>query len=98
MDALAELWSWYERLRLEPGLTVTWRGPEPDRAKSSASLCAEGAARVAELIAWESGEAQLLLGDVASGEVTDEALQLTDPDALAQVVGRLRKWMFASNV
>ncbi|MBC2907204.1 hypothetical protein H4N64_37965, partial [Streptomyces sp. PSKA01] len=51
---------------------------------------------MAELTAWESGEAQLLLGDARSGEATDEALRLTDADALAHAVGRLRKWMFTS--
>ncbi len=98
MDALGELRCWYERLRLEPGLTVTWRGPEPVRAKASVCLCAEGPSRIGALTMWETREAQLTLGNVTSGEVTDECLHLIDAEALAEAVVRLRNCALASNV
>jgi hypothetical protein len=49
---------------------------------------------VLEAIAqWESGEAQLQLGDVASGQVTDGRLWLADAEQLAAAVGRMTAWV-----
>jgi hypothetical protein len=56
-------------------------------------LSVDGPDRLAELIVWETGEAQLQLGDVASGAVTDEHLRLVDADQIAQTVTRMKAWV-----
>jgi len=90
---LDELCAWYDRLRAElddSRFEVTWQAPIPSRPKQSACLSLDGPDRMGALIVWDSGEAHLQLADVASGEVSDEVLELVDPGQLAQAVHRLR--------
>lgn len=93
---LGELRSWYGRLRTEldeSPFDVTWQGPIAGRPKQSACLSLEGPARLGALTLWDSGEAQLQFADVASGEVSDEALELADAGQLAQSVARMKTWV-----
>ena len=93
---LADLRPWYERLQAEldaSRFAVGWVGPTDDRATRSARLSVDGPARLAELIVWETGEAQLQVGDVASGAVTDERLRLVDSGQVAQAVARMKAWV-----
>jgi len=95
---LDELRTWYDRLRAElddSRFVVAWQAPIPDRPKQSACLSLDGPDRMGALTVWDSGEAQLELADVASGEVSDEVLELTDSGQLAQAVQRLRASVIA---
>lgn len=69
------------------------RGPDAGRAKQRVCLSIDGPERLAELVVWESGEAQLLLGDVATGQVTDECLSLAGSAQLTTVVRRMATWV-----
>ncbi|WP_329052726.1 hypothetical protein OG873_25215 [Streptomyces violaceus] len=96
---LDDLRVWHIRLRSEldeARFDVGWQGPVADRPKQSACLSIDGPDRLGELIVWSTGEAQLQLGDVASGEVLDEQLQLIDARQLAQAVTRMKAWVTGS--
>ncbi|MBE8477824.1 hypothetical protein [Streptomyces justiciae] len=93
---LDDLRTSYDRLRAELEGTrfeVTWQAPTANHPKQSACLSLEGPDRLGALIVWASGEAQLQLAAVASGEVTDEVLELADADQLAWAVTRLKAWV-----
>ncbi|TLS45920.1 hypothetical protein FE633_12240 [Streptomyces montanus] len=93
---LDDLHGWYARLRAELDVArfeVGWQGPEPGRAKASVCLSVDGPERLGELVVWETGEAQLQLGDVAGGLVTDERMWLADAEQLATAVGRMTAWV-----
>lgn len=93
---LDDLRTWHVRLRSEldeARFDVGWQGPVAGRPKQSACLSIDGPDRLGELIVWSTGEAQLQLGEVASGEVVDERLQLSDSRQLAQVVARMKAWV-----
>ncbi|WP_329336013.1 hypothetical protein OG866_18385 [Streptomyces sp. NBC_00663] len=93
---LDELRRWYGRLRAELDerrYEVTWQAPIASRPKPSACLTLEGPDRLAALTVWDTAEAQLQLAKVASGEVTDEVLELADADQLAWAVTRMKAWV-----
>jgi hypothetical protein len=96
MMELDDLRGWYTRLRAELDASrfeVGLQGPEAGRAKASACLSIDGPERLGALVVWESGEAQLQLGDVMSGQVTDEALWLADAGQLAAAVRGMVTWV-----
>lgn len=96
MVPVDELGGWYERLRaeLDPArYSVEWQGPAQGRSPQAAVLNVDGPDRLAQLTVWDTGEAQLALGDVPSGEVSDEHLRLADAAALAAAVSRMTGWV-----
>ncbi|MEU5684978.1 hypothetical protein DEJ48_16470 [Streptomyces venezuelae] len=93
---LAELRTLYDRLATELAPSeyeVVWQGPAAERPKQAASLGIDGPERLAELTVWDSGEAQLQLGDLADGHVTEERLRLADAGELAAAVDRMTAWV-----
>ncbi|NUS24893.1 MAG: hypothetical protein HOV92_11820 [Streptomyces sp.] len=93
---LNELRTAYDRLRAELDerrFEVIWQGPDADRPEQGAYLGLDGLDRMGALTVWDTGEAQLQLAEVASGEVTDEVLELADADQLAWAVTRMKAWV-----
>ncbi|MGW5868006.1 hypothetical protein ACWFRJ_38340 [Streptomyces sp. NPDC055239] len=72
---------------------IVWQDPISGRAKQSASLGIDGPERLAELTVWESGEAELQLGEISSGEITNEHLSLADAGQLTAITDRMRAWV-----
>lgn len=92
---LDDLRSWYVRLRDgvdASAFAVGWQGPVSGRDKLSASLHIEGPQRLGGLTVWETGEAQLQLGDLGTGLVDDHTLRTADTAALAVAVSIMRQW------
>ncbi|MEU6051110.1 hypothetical protein ABZ829_11805 [Streptomyces xanthochromogenes] len=75
------------------------RSPDDGRSKTSARMTVETDGCVAMLIVWDSGEAELECGDLASGQVQQEHRDLRTPgelfDAIETVLARVSdgRWM-----
>lgn len=76
------------------GLTVKLGvSPEGGRDKPSLCLDIDSPSRLGQLILWVSGEAELQLADVASGEVILRHLDITSRAALDDALESLLAWV-----
>jgi hypothetical protein len=94
---LDELAGWIEAHRdslAERGLLVaSGTSPRDGRCKHSAWLDLEGAQRLGRLIAWDTGEAELELADVPTGEVDTQHRQVDTRADLDQALMHLIDWV-----
>jgi hypothetical protein len=76
------------------GLTVKLgASPEDGRGKPSLCLDIDSPSRLGQLILWTSGEAELQLADVASGEVVTQHHDITSRTALDDALESLVSWV-----
>jgi hypothetical protein len=96
---LDELSQWIETYRAsltERGLLLTsGASPEDGRDKRSMWLDIEGPQRLGRLILWDTGEAELELADVPSGEVNARHHQVDDRDDFERAAAALLDWVTA---
>jgi hypothetical protein len=95
-DLLEYLTNWVGRQRSDletNGLTVAIDVSAHDRENRSAWVDIDSADRLVRLTVWESGEATLSVGEVASGLLlADEQLQVSGVFGLEQALGAAVAW------
>lgn len=67
-----------------------------DRAKQSASVTIASSQRIGQLVVWDTGEAELSLGDAASGVVREEHREVTSTIGLQGAIETLMAWLAES--
>jgi hypothetical protein len=91
-DVIGDLRQWFDDNRnmlIDLGLTAEFSPSPPERANRSGVLAIESPRHMGQLQVWETGEAELSVGDIGSGSVTEEHLQITslaDVERAAQLV------------
>ena len=99
MDLLRRLQAWYDdslpELQAE-GCVVEFSEPVPKHPKPSASVTVSSSSRIGKLTVWVTGEAELDLGDAASGEVIGEHLEISGDLGLADATRTLVAWVRGS--
>jgi hypothetical protein len=73
-------------------LLASGHSPEDGRTKRSLWLDVEGAQRLGRLLLWDTGEAELELADVSSGEVKAQHHQVDTRADLERAVMSLLDW------
>lgn len=68
------------------------RSPEDGRTKTSTWMTLETDDRLAVLMGWGSGEAELEYGDVATGQVKQEHRDLCTFEDLLNAIDSVRGW------
>jgi hypothetical protein len=79
-SVLDDLRAWFEghgNSLAGDGYQVEFAESPSDRSKLSASLTISSAQRVGRLVIWDTGEAELSMGDVASASVTEDHRKIT---------------------
>ena len=93
---LDELAQWIETNRAsltERGLQLaSGTSPEDGRTKRSMWLDMEGAQRLGRLQLWDTGEAELELADVSTGDVKAQHLQVDTRADLERALTSLLDW------
>jgi hypothetical protein len=64
-----------------------------EREKRSVSVTIASAQRIGQLVLWSSGEAELGMADVASGEITEEHREITSEIGLRDATMTLMAWV-----
>lgn len=95
MDLLKRLQAWHDdtapSLR-EEGFIVEFTEPTKGRPKPSASVLVGSTTLIGKLTLWSTGEAELDLGDAASGAVTEEHREITGDVGPADAMRTLVAW------
>lgn len=93
---LRQLKDWYAGHAGEltaAGLTVKLDESPPDWLKTSAWLNVDSDQHLAELIVWDTGEAEFALADTTTGQVVQEHHDIHMPAALDDLLTRLLVWV-----
>lgn len=94
---LGELKAWFDDRQAglaTHGLTVRLGGsPMAGRDKSSLCLDIDSTVRLSQLILWSSGEAELQMAEVVSGEVVSQHRQITSRIELDDALETLLVWV-----
>lgn len=95
IDLLTQLREWYDSQPnvTSDGISLEFTDPPFARAKRSASATAIGSTRLARLTVWETGEAELDLGDSATGEMDQQHREITGSLGLADAVETMMAWV-----
>lgn len=96
MDVLAQLRNWFDAegdALLASGITAEFAGPARSVPKRSASATLIGVGRLARLTVWESGEAELDLGDVRTGSMDQQHREITGSVGLSDAVETMIAWV-----
>lgn len=99
-DVLTELREWFDdrSARLaDLGLQAEFSESPPDRVKRSASVMIASSSRVGQLVVWDTGEAELTLGEVGSDEVIEEHREITSHIGLQDATQTLLAWLEVSS-
>jgi hypothetical protein len=75
------------------GYHMEFKEAPSDRAKLSASVIITSARRIGQLVIWETGEAELSMGDVASDAVMQEHREITSEIGLRDATETLVAWL-----
>ncbi|MFJ9034801.1 hypothetical protein ACIRQP_41575 [Streptomyces sp. NPDC102274] len=87
---------WITRQReslISHGLTLDVDPPDQGRSKTGISLAVDSSDRLSQFIVWDTGEAQLQLADVPSGEIHVEHREITSDRDLEDVLKTLLSWV-----
>jgi hypothetical protein len=98
-SVLDELRAWFEVHKnplADDGYQVEFAESPSDRSKQSASLTISSARRIGRLVIWDTGEAELSMGDVASTSVTEEHREITSEIGLRDATETLVAWLSES--
>lgn len=97
---LADLRAWVEGRSAgfaDRGLQAEFTESPLDRAKRSASVMIASPSRISQLVVWNTGEAELTLGDVGSDTVVEEHREITSQIGLQDATQTLLEWLKASS-
>lgn len=96
MDLLEQLRAWFsaeaDALRAT-GLAVEFAHPVQSLPKPSASVTVLGDSRLARLTVWETGEAELDLGDARTGSLEQQHRDITGRVGLVDAVETMIAWV-----
>lgn len=95
---LSDLRKWFDDRRAglaDLGFHAEFAESPPDRIKRSASVIVASSSRVSQLVVWDSGEAELTLGDVGDDEVVAEHREITSHIGLRDATQKLLGWLEA---
>jgi len=95
-DVLDELRSWFiarKTALAQAGYKADLVESPAAREKRSVSVTIASARRIGQLVLWSSGEAELGMADVASGEVTEEHREITSEIGLRDATMTLMAWL-----
>ncbi|MFE3526488.1 hypothetical protein ACFXOD_33725 [Streptomyces sp. NPDC059161] len=81
-----------EQLRSRGVTGHVQQSPDDGRPKTSAWMTVETDGYVAELIVWDSGEAELACADWASSQIREEHRDLRTPAELLDAIEALLEW------
>jgi hypothetical protein len=70
----------------------------PDRDKQSVSMMIASTRRIAQLVVWDTGEAELGMGDVSSGNVKEEHREITSKIGLRDATKTMISWVDESEL
>jgi hypothetical protein len=93
LDALRAWFDAHKSSLASDGYQVEFAESPPDRGKRSASVTAASARRIARLVIWDTGEAELSMGDGASAVVTEEHREITSEIGLRDATETLVAWL-----
>jgi hypothetical protein len=97
-DMLTGFREWFDGHReklVDLGLQAEFTESPPGRAKRSASLMIASSSRIVQLVMWDTGEAELTLGDVGSDELMEEHREITSHIGLQDATQTLLAWLEA---
>jgi hypothetical protein len=95
-DVISDLKAWFEDRKttlIDLGLRADFNDSPSGRAKRSAVLTVASAQRIAQLVVWETGEAELSLGDVGSKDVVEEHREITSKIGIRDATETLMAWL-----
>jgi hypothetical protein len=96
IGVLHDLRAWLDAHRselAENGYQIDYSESPQDRMKRSASLMIASSRRVGQLILWETGEAELSLGDISSSEVSEQHREITSRIGLIDAAETIIEWL-----
>jgi|SRR5215831_5125391 len=91
-----ELQAWLSRHNASlaiGGYQVELAESPPGRDKRSVSLTIASSRRIGQLVIWDTGEAELSMGDVGSGTVVEEHREITSTIGLRDATETLVAWI-----
>jgi hypothetical protein len=95
-SVLDDLRVWFEVHKnslARDGYQVEFTDSPPGRSKLSASVTITSTRRIGRLVIWDTGEAELSMGDVASATVTEEHREITSQIGLRDATETLVTWL-----
>ncbi len=95
-DVISGLRTWFEDRRAaltDLGLKADFKDSPSGRAKRSAALTVASSQRIGQLVVWETGEAELSLGDVGSDELVEEHREITSQIGIRDATETLMAWL-----
>ncbi len=96
ISVLDDLRAWFvthEASLASDGYHVEFKESPLGRAKLSASVLLSSAERIAQLVIWETGEAELSMGDVSTGAVLEEHREITSEIGLRDSAETMLAWL-----
>jgi hypothetical protein len=95
-DILNQLRVWFEErspVFARSGYHAEFSESPSDRGKLSASVTVASSRRIGQLVIWDSGEADLSMGDVGSATVVQEHREITSQIGLRDATETLVTWL-----
>jgi len=96
---LNDLRVWFDAQEIsliDNGYHAEFANSPSDRGKQSASVTITSAQRIGQLVIWDTGEAELSMGDVASALVAEEHREITSEIGLQDAIQTLTTWLTES--
>ena len=95
-QVLGELRTWFDSHQaalVRSGYNAEFTESPPDRDKRSASVTITSSRRVGQLVVWDTGEAELSLGDAGSAAISEEHREITSGIGLRDATEALVSWL-----
>jgi hypothetical protein len=96
LDELQEWFTGHKATLADSGYKVEFTESPADRDKQSASLTITSPRRIGQLVVWDTGEAELSMGGVDSGTITEEHREITSVIGLQDATRALVAWVSES--
>jgi hypothetical protein len=93
---LRELEAWFADRKaalVDSGYVAEFAASPSDRENPSVTIAIASTRRVAQLTVWLTGEAELSMGDAASGTVAEEHKEITSEIGLRDAAETLVAWV-----
>jgi hypothetical protein len=97
-DGLDELRLWFIARKAsfaQAGYKADLVESPADRGKRSVSVTIASDRKIGQLVLWNSGEAELGMADVASGEIAEERREITSDIGLRDATMTLMAWLMS---
>jgi hypothetical protein len=95
-QVLSEFRAWFDNHRTalaHSGYHAEFIESPSDRDKQSASVTIVSSRRVGQLVIWDTGEAELSMGDVGSAAIMEEHREITSGIGLRDATETLVAWL-----